>query len=146
MNQVLILYGLRLLGAVTLLLFLAAIAWMLYQDLRLSAAAMQERSLGNLRVIASDNVNLEIDTLFPLMPVTSIGRTPSNTIVIDDGFVSSRHVLITLRDRQWWLEDLGSRNGTLLNDVPLTTAVVISGGDVIVLGGTQLKIEPQLAS
>jgi pSer/pThr/pTyr-binding forkhead associated (FHA) protein len=47
-----------------------------------------------------------------------------------------------LRGQQWWLEDLNSRNGTLLNDVPLHEATVVSPGDIITIGSTHLKIEP----
>ena len=146
MNQALLFYGLRLLSAIILLAFLAAVAWLVYQDLRLSAEiAQQHRSYGHLRVIASEEGTLGLDTLFPLLPVTSIGRAQGNTVVIDDSYVSSEHLLITHRGKQWWLEDLGSRNGTLLNDLWLTEPVVISAGDVIVLGGTRLKIEPEQA-
>ena len=73
--------------------------------------------------------------------MTGIGRAQGNTIVIDDGYVSSEHVLITHRGKQWWIEDLGSRNGTLLNDLPLTETTVVSGGDIITVGGSQLRIE-----
>jgi hypothetical protein len=144
MNQAFLFFGLRLLSAIILLAFLAAVAWLIYQDLRFSAdVAQQHRSFGHLRVIASEDGTLGLDTLFPLLSVTSIGRAQGNTVVIDDGYVSSEHVLITHRGKQWWLEDLGSRNGTLLNDLWLSEPVVISAGDVIVLGGTRLKIEPK---
>ena len=144
MNLALLLYGLRLLSAVVLLIFLAAVAWLVYQDLRLSAdVANQQRSSGHLRVIASVKGDLSLNTLFPLLPVTSIGRARGNTVVIDDSYVSSQHVLITHRGKQWWLEDLGSRNGTLLNDLPITESVVISNGDVIALGDTRFRIEPE---
>jgi pSer/pThr/pTyr-binding forkhead associated (FHA) protein len=36
---------------------------------------------------------------------------------------------------------LGSRNGTLLNDLPLKEAAVITTGDIITIGSTQLKVE-----
>lgn len=144
MNQVVLFYGLRLLSAIILLLFIAVMAWLVYQDLSFSAnAVQQQRIYGHLRVIASENDDFDVDTLFPLLPVTSIGRTQDNTVVIDDSFVSSHHVLITFREKQWWLEDMGSRNGTFLNDLPLTEPAVISSGDVIVLGGTEFKIEPE---
>ena len=142
MNQALLLYSLRLLSALILLAFLAAVAWLVYQDLRLSADMVQQRTYGHLRVIASEEGGLEINTLVPLFPVTSIGRSQGNTILIDDGYVSGEHVLITHRAKQWWLEDLGSRNGTLLNDLPLTEPAVIRAGDVIGVGGTRLRVEP----
>jgi pSer/pThr/pTyr-binding forkhead associated (FHA) protein len=75
------------------------------------------------------------------MPITSIGRAASNNIVLPDGFASAEHALITRRQGQWWLEDQGSRNGTLLNDVVLEGTAVISSGDLIAVGGTILKLE-----
>jgi hypothetical protein len=142
MNQLLFLFILRLLSAIILITFLAVIAWLVYKDLRLSANAAQYQSANNyLRVIASEEGGLELDALVPLFPVTTIGRAQGNTIVIDDGYVSGEHLLITHRGKQWWLEDMGSRNGTLLNDLPLSDPAVISAGDVIGVGGTRLRVE-----
>ena len=98
MNQLLFLFALRLLSAIILITFLAVIAWLVYKDLRQSANATQyQRSNNHLRVIASEEGGLEINTLVPLFPVTSIGRSQGNTILIDDGYVSGEHVLITHR-------------------------------------------------
>ena len=144
MTPELVLFLLRLLGAALLLAFLGLIAWLIYQDMRMTATALaeQERQQGHLRVIGAENGNLAVDTLLPLMSVTSIGRATSNTIVLDDHYASGEHVLITRRNGQWWLEDLNSRNGTLLNNVPLqAAAAVVSAGDIITIGNTQLKIE-----
>ena len=92
-------------------------------------------------MLASDAAVFALDTLFPLSSVTSLGRSGGNTIVIDDSYASSEHALITLRGEQWWLEDLGSRNGTSLNDLPVNEAIVLSQGDIITIGDTQLKFE-----
>ncbi|MFN2181963.1 MAG: FHA domain-containing protein, partial [Candidatus Promineifilaceae bacterium] len=70
----------------------------------------------------------------------------NNTIVLEDAFVSAEHALLARRDAQWWLEDLNSRNGTLLNDLPLGESTVVSAGDVITIGSVQLKIEPSEVS
>jgi hypothetical protein len=155
MTPELLLLLLRLLGAGLLLGFLLVIAWLIYQDMRLMALALaeQERAHGQLRLIAdgatavtgrSDLIgagNLATEALYPLLPVTSIGRATNNTIVLDDDYASGEHVLITRRGHLWWLEDLGSRNGTLLNDLPLKEAAVITTGDIITIGSTQLKVE-----
>ncbi|MCZ7666030.1 MAG: FHA domain-containing protein [Chloroflexi bacterium] len=74
-------------------------------------------------------------------PLTSIGRAPSSTIVLDYTFISQEHALLMERGGQWWLEDLGSRNGTLLNGAPLTETAVVSSGDIITIGEVQLKLE-----
>ena len=80
-------------------------------------------------------------TTFPLQPITSIGRSPANTILIPDTYASAQHTLLTWREGQWWLEDRGSRNGTVLNDVRINGPTVVSAGDIIGVGRTQLKLE-----
>ena len=132
------LFILRLLGALLLLAFLAVIAWLIYQDLRVvaRAAAAQERPQGILR-----RLNGGGDGVFALAPVTSIGRAPGNTIVLEDDYVSNEHALLMLRGRQWWVEDLNSRNGTLLNGERLHGPTIISAGDVLTIGGSELKLE-----
>lgn len=109
----------------------------------MTAAALSEKQQEQafLRVLVGDAAALAPDTLFPLAPVTSMGRSNGNTIVIDDGYASAEHALVTLRGEQWWLEDLGSRNGTLLNNLPVNEPVVLSTGDLITIGDTQLKFE-----
>lgn len=143
MSEADLLLLLRYLGAILLLGFLAAAFWFIIQDMQMSAAALSERQQEHvfLRVLVGDAAALIPDTLFPLTPVTSLGRSSGNTIVVDDGYASAEHALITLRGHHWWLEDLGSRNGTLLNDLPVNEATVLSVGDIITIGDTQLKFE-----
>jgi hypothetical protein len=138
-----ILFLLRLLSALLLLGFIGLIFWLIYQDMRTTARvlASQERPFGYLRVIANDGSQPALDTRFPLYPLTRIGRANSCTIVLDSSFVSNEHAVITRRGEQWWLEDAGSRNGTLLNEVGLDEAAVITVGDVISIGELQLKVE-----
>ena len=134
---------LRILSALLLLGFLLFIAWLVYQEIQTAEKllAQQERPYGFLRVIASEDGLAVIDTRYPLLPLTTIGRANSSTIVLDNGYVSSEHALITRRGDQWLLEDVGSRNGTLLNGVKLGETAVISVGDVIAIGETQFKVE-----
>ncbi len=143
MDLAVLLFVLRLVSALLLAGFVALIAWFIYRDMRLTAASLaaEERPSGVLRVIANESGEVAPDTLFPLLPVTSIGRASSNTIVLSDGFTSSEHALITRRNGQWWLQDQGSRNGTYLNETPVVGTAVISPGDIITVGGTRLKIE-----
>ena len=133
----------RVISGLLLLGFLGGLAWLIYRDMQVTAAAMveQERPYGRLRIIANETEQPAVNTTYPLMPITSIGRAASNNIVLPDGFASAEHALITRRQGQWWLEDQGSRNGTLLNDVVLEGTAVISSGDMIAVGGTVLKLE-----
>lgn len=133
---------LRLLSAAILLAFLIAITWLSYQDLKTNENRSVElaKTSALMRIVASENSSI-IDRHFILHPLTSIGRSAGNTIVLEDDFASLEHALIILRGDQWLLEDLGSRNGTLLNDVPIATTTVVVAGDVITIGRTSLKLE-----
>lgn len=143
MSLEIILFLLRLLSAGLLLAFLGLFAWLIYKDLQVTTAVLHQKqqTVGHLHVIANEAEKPAVGVLFPLRPVTSIGRAQSSTIVIDDGYVSQDHALLTERAGQWWLEDLGSRNGTLLNGVSLVETAVVSSGDIITIGGVELKIE-----
>jgi len=134
---------LRLIGAGLLVAFLGTIAWLIYRDMQITAQSMthQSRQQGNLLVLTLNGEVPVNELKFPLMPVTSLGRASTNTIVLNEPFASGEHALITRRDGQWWVEDLGSRNGTRLNDVVLTETAVITTGDIIAIGETRLKIE-----
>lgn len=143
MTPELILYLFRILSGLLLLAFLGGIAWLIYKDMQVTTAALaeQERPFGQLRIIANEAESPALESTFPLLAITSIGRAASNTIVLPDGYASAEHALIIRRQGQWWLEDRGSRNGTLLNDALLQETAVVTAGDIIAVGGTQLKVE-----
>ena len=93
-----------------------------------------------LRVLHGNN-GLTAGTLLKLAPFTTIGRSESNAIIISDPYASAEHALILWRGGQWWLEDRDSRNGTLLNDIPVEEPLVVGQGDVIGIGQMQFKFE-----
>jgi pSer/pThr/pTyr-binding forkhead associated (FHA) protein len=69
-----------------------------------------------------------------------IGRGPECTLVLDDEFASSRHARIFPRAEGWFVEDLGSRNGTILGGAKVTGAVPVESGSVIRIGRTTLEL------
>ncbi|MEE8392381.1 MAG: FHA domain-containing protein [Anaerolineae bacterium] len=133
---------LRILLALLLYAFLAAVLWMLWRDLRQTTAATETTRLsGRLVVLYAPDETPAVGTTFPLQPVTSIGRSSVNTIPLPDSYASGQHTLLTRREGQWWLEDQDSRNGTLLNDARISGPTVVSAGDVIGVGRIKLKLE-----
>jgi hypothetical protein len=137
-----LLLALRLLMAALLYAFLAAVLVMLWRDLRQATAGRgAAQPGGQLVVLHAPDEALSVGTAFPLQPVTFIGRSPTNTIPIPDTYASAQHSLLTWREGQWRLEDQGSRNGTLLNGTRIEGPTVVSAGDVIGVGRTQLKLE-----
>ena len=65
---------------------------------------------------------------------TVIGREPGCDILIQEQVVSRKHARITKRDDQLYLEDLGSSNGTFLNENEVRGAMLLHDGDRIRLG------------
>ncbi len=143
MTLELILLILRFLSAGLLLAFIGLIAWLIYRDMKLMETAVyaQTQPQGSLCVLSSYKNGPSIGHQFPLLPVTRIGRSATNSIVLSDNFASSEHLLIIRRGEQYWLEDLKSRNGTLLNGLPLAETAVVANGDIITIGDTQLQLE-----
>jgi hypothetical protein len=134
----------RLLFSALLYVFLGAVFFLLWRDIKTStrhqiAPAVRERP-GQLRVLRGHN-GFNEGMLLTLTPFTTIGRSDNNSIVISDPYASGEHALLTWRNGQWWLEDRDSRNGTLLNDMPVDTPLIVSHGDVIGIGQMQLKFE-----
>lgn len=76
--------------------------------------------------------------------VLTFGRATSNAtwdIRLRDHAVSRPHAKIELIDRKWYLTDLGSVNGTLINGAPVLMPTILSNGDVIVMGETNLVFQ-----
>jgi pSer/pThr/pTyr-binding forkhead associated (FHA) protein len=137
-----IIFAVRLLLTVLLYLFLAAVFVVLWRDLRSgveSPAVIQERKAQ--LVTLAGCAGLEPSTVLELQAFTTLGRGAANTIVVPDTFASAEHALISWHGGQWWLEDLGSRNGTQINDVLVTAPTVLGAGDVISIGQAKLKFQ-----
>jgi pSer/pThr/pTyr-binding forkhead associated (FHA) protein len=68
-----------------------------------------------------------------------IGRDNDNDIVLDDDtYVSRYHAWITFERDHFWVEDLGSTNGTLLNGAPLQRRELLASGDKIKIGESEM--------
>jgi adenylate cyclase len=75
-----------------------------------------------------------------LGPVFSIGRGPGNDLVLQDTLASRTHVVIRLQsDKIYYLVDLGSSNGTLLNDRRVTIPLALKSGDRIQIGDSHME-------
>ena len=142
MNPSVTLLLMRIAGALLLLCFLAAIAYFIYRDVQLASRPDErlERPKGFLRVLSSETDSLKEDQEFELSIVSGMGRGPENLIVIDDEYTSGRHALLLWTEELWLVEDLGSRNGTFLNDSPVESQTVIVSGDILTVGRTKFKV------
>lgn len=78
---------------------------------------------------------------FILGETVSIGRHESNDVVINATFVSHEHACITRYKQGFWLTDLQSTNGTLLNNRPVGEEVQLKMGDLVKIGPVTFRFE-----
>jgi pSer/pThr/pTyr-binding forkhead associated (FHA) protein len=71
---------------------------------------------------------------------TDVGRASSCAITVDDTYVSQQHARFFSRDGSWFVEDLGSTNGTYVNDRRISEPAEVHAGDVVRLGKTVLEL------
>jgi hypothetical protein len=77
---------------------------------------------------------------FKLGPSMAIGRAPECEIRLEDTYVSQQHARIFGKSEQWYVEDLGSTNGTFVNDQKLGAPAQVEPGDKIRVGTTVLEL------
>ena len=69
-----------------------------------------------------------------------IGRADDSTLVLTDDFASSRHARLTNRGGSWYVEDLGSTNGTYLDQQRVQGPLLVNPGQPIRIGQTALEL------
>ncbi|HEU5343802.1 MAG TPA: FHA domain-containing protein [Ktedonobacterales bacterium] len=76
---------------------------------------------------------------YDIEPITTLGRSPTNSVPIDSGFVSADHARIIYRDGSLWVEDLQSRNGIFVDGHKVGAPVAVSPGSILQIGDTRFK-------
>jgi hypothetical protein len=78
----------------------------------------------------------------PLTAEVSIGREPSNTVVVDDSYLSRRHCRILMNpDERVSVADLKSYNGTFVNGQKIHEECFLMAGDVVRIGRTRIFVD-----
>jgi predicted component of type VI protein secretion system len=135
-----VLWVVRLLFLGLLYLFLFQVVRALVRDLR-AATQSAVAELGRLHVLASPAGDPPVGAAFSLDAITSLGRDVNNSIVIDDPFASTEHAILTFRGRDWYVEDLGSTNGTYINGNRVEGVAPLGFGDELQVGQVRMRLE-----
>jgi pSer/pThr/pTyr-binding forkhead associated (FHA) protein len=69
-----------------------------------------------------------------------IGRANDSTLVLTDDYASTRHARISENNGVWYLEDLGSTNGTYVGQTKVTGPLPLEAGVVIRIGKTAMEL------
>jgi len=72
----------------------------------------------------------------------TIGRAEDSTLVITDDYASARHARLVPRSGQWFIEDLGSTNGTYLDRSKINGPTPVPIGVPIRIGRTSIELRP----
>ncbi|BCJ27135.1 FHA domain-containing protein [Actinocatenispora sera] len=74
-------------------------------------------------------------------PIT-MGRAENSTLVLTDDYASTRHARLVARNGDWFVEDLGSTNGTYLDRAKVSGPTPVPLGVPIRIGRTALELRP----
>jgi hypothetical protein len=134
-----LLWVIRIAFLLLLWIALGLMARALVRDVR-AAARNPAAALGRLVVVASPGAPAP-GSVIPLDAVTTLGRDLGSSVVLGDPYASTQHAVLTFRGREWYVEDLGSTNGTFAAGLPVSGLSVIGYGDEIQIGETRLRLE-----
>ena len=91
-----------------------------------------------LEIISGPQAGLTF-TLTSDRPDFVIGRNPANPIVLVDMNASRSHARVVTQGDMFAIEDMGSSNGTFLNGAPVLSAMRLTHGDEVKVGGTLFR-------
>jgi pSer/pThr/pTyr-binding forkhead associated (FHA) protein len=131
--------GLRLLLTISLYVFLVVIFIYLWRDVRQQAVLISTRKTPPIGLIISTGAEPDQVRHFN-NPVVTIGRDSACECRLADPSISGRHARLSFHHNQWWLEDLGSTNGTILNQEKLTTPTVLVSSDIFLCGSSKFRV------
>ena len=106
-----------------------------------TAVAARQVGLAALVVTRSHGGGPRVGERLPLRAVSSVGRDAGNDIVLNDEAASAKHAIVSFADGEWWLEDAGSTNGTLLNGSRIWDRERFHYGDEVAVGRIALRLE-----
>jgi hypothetical protein len=107
----------------------------------LHAAGVDGRPSGTPKLRVASGAGLRMGAAYDLSEGALLGRGEQADIVLEDSFASSRHARLVPHGDVIVLEDLGSTNGTYLNDEPLRGPQPLHPGDRIRIGDSAFIFE-----
>ncbi len=137
MTPGLVLFVIRVILGLILYAFLGMILLFLWKEIQSHRAS--EIHYPPAVLVSADGSNVEVS--HSLIANNRIGRAADNTLVLQDETASAHHARLSFHEGQWWLEDLGSRNGTAVNGIALEGPLVLTYGDQIAFGRVEFRME-----
>ncbi|MFA7532928.1 MAG: FHA domain-containing protein [Tissierellaceae bacterium] len=119
---------------IVIYLFIFSIIRLIYLDIKsMDAISFEDRAYLKL-INRKDSLPFKIDEHYIIDGDIKLGRQNNNDVVIKDQYVSKEHFQIVEDEKEYYLEDLESVNGTYLNGDKLYDIVKLKDGDIIRIG------------
>lgn len=99
-----------------------------------------KKSYGIEVVNIANGSNIKKGSVIPIRGTVSIGRKEDNSVVLSDKHVSGNHAKFIIKNNILYVEDLGSTNGTFVNDKHISGKVKLFGKDEIRIGTTVFRV------
>ncbi len=118
-------------------MFIFSIIRLIYLDIK-SMRVLESDGNAYLKLINRlDSLPFKIKDHYSIEDRLTLGRNGHNNIVLKDPFVSKDHLQIVEDEEEFFLEDLGSANGTYLNGDKIQDVIKLKNGDKISLGNIE---------
>lgn len=99
-------------------------------------AVVAPAAVGQLRIVEPAS---HTGATYNLGNQITVGRAPTNGIILDDTYVSTVHARIFLTNGNYFVEDLESRNGSMLNGESIVATTALVPGDRLQFGATAME-------
>ncbi|KEH97328.1 MULTISPECIES: FHA domain-containing protein [Clostridium] len=90
--------------------------------------------------VGDDSSNLKVGSVIPIHAKLTIGRKEDNMLVLHDQYVSGNHAVAFVKNDTYYIKDLNSTNGTLLNNRKLEKSIALKVDDEITIGEYVFKV------
>lgn len=120
-------------------LFIYSVIRLIYLDIRGLSFLTDNMSAYLELVTNEDDIPYMINEYYPLNRDLTMGRSLYNDIVLENPYISKRHLEVVRRDHEYLLIDLNSANGSFVNNKKVLTSAKLNDGDIISIGNIEFR-------
>lgn len=125
---------LKFIFVIIVLYFVYTIVKMIYLDIRSSSRSEAVANTYLKLINRTDQLNFPVREVYYIADNTTLGRGDNNNIIIKDRLLSKEHARIVHEEGRFLIDDLGSTNGTFVNEVRVDHPMQLHDKDIIGMG------------
>jgi pSer/pThr/pTyr-binding forkhead associated (FHA) protein len=132
---------LRFVMAIALYAFIGWAVYTLWRDMKRQKELIESQTIPEIKLVVE--IGEKIESHSYTVPEIVVGRESTCDLELNANTVSAEHTRLSYHHQNWWVEDLGSRNGTFLNFDKVASPAILVSGDQLQLGQALIKISIQ---